>query len=98
MYKVRNFKETLGFCTEHKVDIHKALIANEVDYFFAEDGAGEGGAERGDFEQLCSLAEEAYYKVDNDTSLSAVVDSLRRLIDSGKDINTISRHDIIQNL
>ena len=90
-----NYKETLMHCYKNNIDIYDAMVANEVDFQF---NGGEG-AELGEFEQLCDLVAEAYVKVDTTTSLSQVVDSLRNLVvDKGKDINTITRLDIIRNI
>ena len=91
----RTFGETLQFCWDNKVSIYDAEIANEVDFFF---NKGEGH-KLDNFEQLCQLASDAYLKVDTTTSLSQIVDSLRKLVvDEHRDINKITHHDIIDNI
>ncbi len=88
-----NYRETLEACEANQISIFDATVANEVDFFFP-----EGGRNRPDFEQLCELAGEAYLKVDCTTSISQVVGSLRELLEAGNDINSITRHDIIENI
>ena len=87
-----NYKETLEFCWHNNISIYDAVIANEVDFMF------QDGRNREDFEQLCELASNAYLKVDCTTSVSQIVDSLRELIESGQDVNTITLQDIIANI
>ena len=87
-----NYKETLQYCWDNHISVYKALVANEVDFLF------DNGRNRPEFEHLCELASEAYLKVDSTTSITQVVASLRDLIEQGKDINNISRYDIIENI
>ena len=89
-----SYRKTLELCDEHGISIYDAMIANEVDFFFPD----RLRVKKESFEQLCELASEAYLKVDCTTSLSQVVSSLRDLILKGKDINTITHHDIIENI
>ena len=86
------YSKTLQLCDEYNISIYDAMIASEVDFMFSD------GRDRDDFEQLCNLTSNAYLKVDTTTSLSQVVDALRTLIDDGVDINTITHHDIINNI
>ena len=86
------YKETLEkVLAIHDHAVYDASIANEVDFIFE----STGGKDRDDFEQLCDLVSEAYLKVECSTSLSQVAEALKSLIDSGKDIKKITRHDII---
>ena len=87
-----NYKETLQYCWDNHISVYDALVANEVDFMFS------NGRNRPDFEQLCELASSAYLKVDSTTSITQVVESLRDLIEQGKDINNIGRYDIIENI
>lgn len=89
-----SYRKTLELCDQYGISIYDAMIANEVDFFFS----GDLKIKQESFEQLCELASEAYLKVDCTTSLSQVVSSLRELIFKGKDINTITHHDIIENI
>ena len=96
-----NFKETLEAVEKVSPSaVYDAMIANEVDFFFGEGGKEnfKAGRERDDFEQLCELASTAYLKVDTTTSLSQIVDSLRRLVREGKEISFITHHDIIDGI
>ena len=89
------YKEILDLCDQHNIDKYSVNIANEVEFFFID----EGGRYRSDFEQLCELVSEAYLKVDCYISLSSVVDSLHRLIaNEHRDINLIDRREIIANI
>lgn len=89
------FKEILDICSQLNLDKYDINIANEVEFFFI----NEGGRYREDFERLCSMASEAYSKVDCYISLSAVVESLHRLVVlENRNIDYITRQDIIGNI
>lgn len=89
------FKEILDTCDQLNLDKYDINIANEVEFFFID----EGGRYREDFERLCSMASEAYLKVDCYISLSAVVESLHRLVvRENRNIDDITRRDIIGNI
>ena len=89
------YKEVLDLCDQHNINRYQVNIANEVEFFFI----NYGGRYLEMFEQLCELVSEAYLKVDCVVSLSAVVQSLYRLIvDEQRDINTIDRYEIIANI
>lgn len=89
------FKEILDICDQLNLDKYNINIAHEVEFFFI----NEGGRYRKDFERLCSMASDAYLRVDCYISLSVVVESLHRLVVlENRDIDYITRKDIIGNM
>ena len=90
-----SYKETLDLCDKYQIDKYDIEIANEVEFFFI----NEGGRYRPDFEQLCELTAEAFSKVDCYISLSAVVQSLYKLVvKDRRDINSLDRYEIVGNI
>lgn len=89
------YKALLDICDQHNIDRYDVNIANEVEFFFID----EGGRYRADFEQLCDLVSKAYLHVDCYVSLSTVVESLHHLVTKEhKDVNSISKQEIVANI
>ena len=98
----RTYKQELDLAMEHKIDILKLNIANEVsdqlcDYWWVEAELESNEKAINElFENICSKVCETYLKIDNNYSLANVVEAVINLhFECDTDIIDIHKYMVI---
>jgi len=90
-----SYKELLEFVEKNDINVYDLTVANEVDFVLSH----LGGRHVDNFEKICNLVGDAYLKVDCLTTLTSVAVSVVNLVFAkGRDINTLTRKEIIENI
>ena len=99
----RTFKQELDLAMEHKINVLKLTIANEVCSFLEGNWWFESYLESNDqatielFERICERVQDVYLKVDNSYSLSDIVDAIIRLLqECKKPLEEINKYMVIE--
>ena len=100
----RTFKQELDFAMEHKINVLKLNIANEVSdqlvngyWWFEQDAINEVEHTMQLFEDICNCVCEIYLKIDNTYSLANVVQAVIELnIQEYVDISEINKYMVIE--
>lgn len=94
----RTYKQELDLAIEHKINVLKLIIANEVsdqlcDYWWVEAELESNTQETIElFESICSKVCDIYLKIDNTYSLANVVEAVIKLyFDSKVVVNEITK-------
>lgn len=98
----RTYKQELDLAMEHKIDVLKLNIANEVCSFLDGNWWFESYLESNEkatielFERICERVQDVYLKVDNSYSLSDIVDAIIRLHqECKKPLKNINKHMVV---
>jgi hypothetical protein len=99
----RTFKQELELAMEHKINVLKLTIANEVCSMLEGNWWFESYLESNDqatnelFERICERVQDVYLKVDNTYSLSNIVEAIIRLHTESKiEIKDINKYMVIE--
>lgn len=98
----RTYKEELDFAMEHKINVLKLNIADEVseqlsDYWWVESELESNEKAINElFENICSKVCEVYLHLDNNYSLANVVEAVIKLcFDSKVVVNEITKYMVV---